>query len=90
MYIPLEAAYINMLKKSLNISKVLSETVNRRKTDNTMVKTKKDKRTNNDLQSTTQKTKDRPARTSLKPGMNSGAPDGLAVPAPLVTPVLLL
>ena len=32
---------------------------------------KKDKRTNNDLQNTTQKTKDRATRTPLKPGVNS-------------------
>jgi len=53
-----------------------------------MVKRKKDKRTNNDLQNTTQKTKDRATRTPLKPGMNSGAPEGLTVPAPHVTPQL--
>ena len=40
---------------------------------------KKDKRTNNDLQNTTQKTKDRATRTPLK-----------KVPAPLVAPVMLL
>jgi hypothetical protein len=32
---------------------------------------KKDKRTNNDLQNNTKKSKDRPKRTPLKPGMNS-------------------
>jgi len=34
-------------------------------TDNTMVKRKKDKTANNDLQNTTQKTKDRATRTQL-------------------------
>ena len=40
-------------KKSLKIPKGLSEAVNQRRTDNTMAK-----RTNNDLQNTTQKTRD--------------------------------
>ena len=31
--------------------------------------------------------KDRVTRTSLKPGVNSGAPEGQAVPAPLMIPV---
>jgi hypothetical protein len=53
-------------KKSLKISKGQSESVNRR-TDNTMVKRNKDRRTNNDLQNITYKTKDRVTRTSLKP-----------------------
>ena len=35
---------------------------------------KKDKRTNNDLQNTIQKTKDRVTRTPLKPWVNFGAP----------------
>jgi len=39
----------------------------------------KRKRTNNDLQNSTQKTKDRATRTPLKLGVNSCAPDGLAV-----------
>ena len=43
------------VKERLKIPKGQSEAVNRRKTDNTMVKRK---RTNNDLQNTTQKTKD--------------------------------
>ena len=34
---------------------------------------KKDKRTNNDLPNTTQKTKDRAKRTQLKSGVNLGA-----------------
>ena len=50
----------------------------------------KRKRTNNNLQSNTQKTKDRAARTPLKPGLNSDASEGLTIPDPLVTPVMLL
>jgi len=38
-----------------------------------MAKQKQDKRTNNDLQNTTQKTKDRATRTSPKPGVNKGS-----------------
>ena len=48
------------------------------------------KSTNNDLQNTTLKTKDRATRTLLKPWMNSGAPKGYAVPAPLVAPIVFL
>jgi hypothetical protein len=39
--------------------------MNRRRTDNSMAKSKKDKRTNSDLQNTTHKTKD---RAQLKTG----------------------
>ena len=39
-------------------------------------KKKKDKRTNNDLQNTTHKTKDHVTRTPPKTGVNSGAPEG--------------
>ena len=49
-----------------------------------------DTRTNNDLQNTTQKTIDWTTRTPLKPGMNTGALEGLATSAPLMTPVVLL
>jgi hypothetical protein len=38
----------------------------------------------------TYKTKDRVTRTSLIPGVNSCAPEWLVVPAPLVTPVVLI
>ena len=38
----------------------------------------------------THKTKDRVTQTPLKPGVNSGAPEGLAVPAPLVALVVLI
>jgi hypothetical protein len=44
------------------------------------------KRTNNDLQNTTQKTKDRASNTNHT--KTEGAPQGLTVPAPLVTPVV--
>jgi hypothetical protein len=38
----------------------------------------------------TYKTKDRVTRTPLKIGVSSGAPEGSAVPVPLVTPVALI
>ena len=43
------------------------------------------KRTNNDLQSTTQKTKDQGTRTQLKTGVTAGALEELAVPLSFVT-----
>jgi hypothetical protein len=52
--------------KSLNIPKRYTEVINRRRTGNTMTKRKKDKRTNNNLQNTTQKTTDWSTRTPLK------------------------
>jgi hypothetical protein len=52
------------------------------KTDNTMTK-----RTNNDLQNITQITKDSATQTPLK---TDGAPKELAVPVPLVAPVVFL
>jgi hypothetical protein len=45
-------------KIHLKIPKGHSEAVNRRRIDNTMTKTKNDKRTDNDFQYTTQKTKE--------------------------------
>ena len=51
---------------------------------------RKEKRTKNDLQNNTQKIKDRATRTSLKTGVNSGAPERSVVPAPHVTTVVLL
>jgi len=47
---------------------------------------KSDRRTNNNLQNTTQKTKDRATRTP----QNTGAPEGYSVPAPLVASIVLL
>jgi len=41
-----------------------------------MAKIKRTKNTNNGLQNTTQKTKDRVTQTPLKPGVNSCAPEG--------------
>jgi hypothetical protein len=49
-------------KKSLKIPK------GHQRTDNTMDERNNDKKTNNDLQNTTQKTKDRATRTLLKTG----------------------
>ena len=51
---------------------------------------KKDKRTNNDLQSIAHNTTDGATRTPLKIVVNSGDQDESAVPAPLVAPVVLL
>ena len=45
---------------------------------------KKYKTTNNDLQNIHKKTKDQVTRIPLKTGVNSGVPEELAVPAPLV------
>jgi len=50
----------------------------------------KDTRTKNNRPKTTQKTKDRTTQTTIKTGMKFGAPEVLAVPSPLVTPVVLL
>jgi len=49
-----------------------------------------DKKTNNDQQNTTQKTKDCETRTPLKTEVNSCAPEGLAVTALLVASVVVL
>jgi len=46
-------------------------------------------RTNNDVLNTAPNIKDRVTRTTLKLGMNSGTPEGLADRAPLVTPIVL-
>jgi hypothetical protein len=55
-----------------------------------MAKRKRTKeQTNNDLQNSTQKTKDRATRVPLKTEGNAGAPEGLAVHVPHVTPVVL-
>ena len=58
--------WIIRTKKSLKIQKGQYKFVNRRRTDNTMTERKKDIRTNNDLQNTTQKTKDRTTRSPLQ------------------------
>ena len=66
----------NMIKKSLKIPNELSDSVNRKRTDNTIAKRKKSKRTNNDLQDITHKTKDRITRNPFKAGIISSAPEG--------------
>ena len=48
----------------------------KQRTDNTMSKRQRAKRTNHDLQNITHKTKDRVTRTPLKLGVNSGSPEG--------------
>ena len=50
----------------------------------------KRKRTNNNLQNIHIKTKDRETRTTLKVGVNSGAPEGSVVPAPPVALIVLI
>jgi hypothetical protein len=49
---------VNMKENSLKIPNGKSEIVYQRRIDNIMTKRKKDKRTNNDLQNNTHKTKD--------------------------------
>ena len=73
----------------MTIENVESETVNRSMIYNTMVQRK---RRNNDLQNITQKFKLKLEEHEplQKPGVNSGAPEGLAVPVPLVTLVVSL
>jgi hypothetical protein len=46
--------------------------------------------TNNDIQNITHKTRDRATRIPLEQIVNSGAPEGLAVPVQHVTPIVLL
>jgi hypothetical protein len=48
------------------------------------------KRTNNDLQYTTQKLMIEQREPHYKPGVNSCAPEGWSVRAPLVEPVVLV
>jgi hypothetical protein len=57
------------------VPKGKSEAVNRR-TENTIAKKKKNKRTNNDLQNTTLKTKDWAKQTPLKTEDDLGALEG--------------
>ena len=64
MILKLKTTFISYyIKKNLKIPKTLSESVNQR-SDNTM--SAKRHRTNNDLQNTTQNTKDRATQTQLK------------------------
>ena len=73
--------------KMLKRSSVIKSTTNRQHDG----QKKKDKMINNDTPSITQITKDRETRIPLKvPVVTSGALEGLEVPAPHVTPVVLL
>ena len=54
-----------LMEEKFEYIKGKSEAINRRRTDNAIPKIK---RTNNDLQNTTQKTKDRGVRTQLETG----------------------
>ena len=51
---------------------------------------KKEKKTSDERQNTTQKTKHQATRTPLKRGGSSCTPEGYAFPAPVAAPVLLL
>jgi hypothetical protein len=53
-------------------------------------KKKNDKKTNNDLQNITIKIKDQIRQIPLKLGVNSGASEEWAVPAPLVAHIVLI
>jgi hypothetical protein len=61
------------MKKSLNMPQGKSESVNRRRTNNTMAK--KGLKHNQRSTKHTHKTKDRVIRTPLKIGVNSGVPE---------------
>ena len=75
----------------MNIPKRKSEAVNLRRTDNSIFKRKKDKRTNKDLQNFTQNAKDRTTRTPLNTGVELTLNmEGLALPAPNVTTFVFL
>ena len=68
----------------------IKEVIRSRKRRRTQHRMAKRKRINNDLQNSTQKTKDRATRTPLKQGVNSCAPEGLAVLSHITAAVLLL
>jgi hypothetical protein len=53
-------------KEKLEDTNEVMKCPNQRRADNAMAKRKKDKRTSNEIQSTTQKTKDRVTRSPLK------------------------
>ena len=80
----------SLIKTNLKIPKGVIRTRNSRKDKQHNVQKKTDKRTNSDLQPTTQKIKGRARQTALKIEVNSCASKGLVVPAPLVTHVVLL
>jgi hypothetical protein len=75
-------------ENNLKISKGQSDSVYRRRTDNIMAKkVQKDKQRSTKH---THKTKDWVTRSPLKTWVNSGAPEGWAISAPLVTSVVLI
>jgi hypothetical protein len=80
--------------KSLKIPKGQSESVNRRRTDNTMTKRKWTKGQTTIFKTRIQKTKDRATRTPLKPWVHFGAREGYPVRLhywyPLVAPLVAL
>ena len=76
------------LTSKINILKISKEQprIAKRRTDNIVAK--RNKRTNNDLQTSTQKTKTK--RTAQKLEVSSITPGWYATPVPLVVPVVLL
>ena len=80
---------VELTKKNLKIRKGHSESVNRTRPDNTGQK-KKDKGTNNNLQNTTHKTKDRVTRSPLKTGGEPKCSERVSSLTPHVTPVMFL
>jgi hypothetical protein len=78
---------IGFIKKSLKIPKGVIRICKSKKGRKCNGQTK---RTNNDLQNTTQKSKNWKTRTPLITGLNSCALEGLEVSATLVTSVVLL
>jgi hypothetical protein len=67
---------ITTVKKTLKIPKGVTRNRKPKKDKQYNGQRKKDKRINNDLQNTTQKTKDRGMGTSLKQGMKSDDLEG--------------
>ena len=82
-----EYNYLVFHKKSLKTPKEVIMMRKSKKDTHKNDQKKMNKRTNNNLQSTTQKTKDRATLTPLKTGLNSRRE---AVLAPLIAPVVLL
>jgi len=75
------------MKKSLKVPK---QVIRSRNSKDRQHHGQKKKKTNNDLQSITQKTKDRGTRTALKNRVNSGAPEKWACPPPQVALIVSL
>ena len=76
--------------KSLKILNRKSESVNRRRIDNTMAKRKRTKGQITIYKTLHKKPKIEKHEPHLKPVMNAGAPGGLAVSVPLVASIVLL